>query len=314
MFRLTDDGGGGGTPASDASVTDVGEGDNPPANLVDAVSSSAPDGMQKIMDKDGAFVDGWTESLSDDDWADLKPTLSQYKDFHAIAKGLVDGKRKISEKMDGFIKLPGEDADEPTITAYREAIGAPSTPEGYELKDPGNLPDGVEFNEDFAKDAAEIAHKWNIPKGAMAELSELQTSVQVSQHENGVLAQRNALEVEKGKLEDAWSDDGFDEQMLLAKQALITFGYDQGSLQSDPALRYASVMQFAAKVGKAMGSDRLVNGGTIDANKSLEMQAKDIIQNPENPEFKAYHDPQHIDYKEVNAKVERMLEKGWSRS
>jgi len=51
----------------------------------------------------------------------------------------------------------------------------PSNPEGYDLKKPESLPEGLTWSDENAKALATTLHKWGIPKSAVPELMDLHT-------------------------------------------------------------------------------------------------------------------------------------------
>jgi hypothetical protein len=88
-------------------------------------------------------------------------------DLDTLVKRARDTERAFRES--GKVKIPGENATEAELKTYREAVGAPDKPEGYELALPEGAKD-VELDASFVDPFKAIALKHNIPKAAFAEL------------------------------------------------------------------------------------------------------------------------------------------------
>jgi len=73
-------------------------------------------------------------------------------------------------KTDGMLKVPGE-ADPPEAwDSVWKAIGRPDAPDGYGIKAPEKMPDGVAWDDAFAGEFAKTAHAIGMPKAHAEKL------------------------------------------------------------------------------------------------------------------------------------------------
>jgi hypothetical protein len=143
------------------------------------------------------------EKLPEDlrDWGSLKkyPTAADALRAHRELERAWDGRKET--------KPPGEGATPEEIAAWRKVIGAPEKPEDYGLKAPDNLPEGVKWNDDFAKSFAELAHKHHLPPAVVKELAEFHNANIAGMHKQAQEAQAQQAETVKGELAKAWGQD-----------------------------------------------------------------------------------------------------------
>ena len=111
-------------------------------------------------------------------------------------------------------KKPGADASPEDQAKYfaelRKFTGAPEKPEDYGLKAPDKLPEGVEWNAEFATKAAAIAHKYSAPPELLHELAALQ-----NENMSGLIAKSEAAQEEQvdamvAELNAEWKDNAKD--------------------------------------------------------------------------------------------------------
>jgi len=102
-----------------------------------------------------------------DDVKDMKTLLKMTVDSkRAASKGREAFDAELSEKLKGMVKIPGEGAGEDEIKAYRAAVGAPETQDGYKevLAMPENIPDfDKPYYGNLADVVAEAANEHHIP-------------------------------------------------------------------------------------------------------------------------------------------------------
>jgi hypothetical protein len=249
------------------------------------------------------------------DFADSKQILGKYRTLPDALKALTNAERLVGKKMDGLIKIPGalkdgatdaEKADHATsMEAYRKAIGIPDKPEGYTLK-PEKLPEGMEWNEEFGKTFAGIAHKHNVTPDAMKELVEAYTGMEQSR---GVAQQQVfQQELEKGKatLQDAWKGD-FETNLKVATRVAKTLGLDPNS----PGLSDPNVVIALKNMAGMVSEDKLINGefsGSSTPGKDRGMAI--MTGKSSDPEILRLHALYMKGDKEANKTVEELLKNG----
>ena len=108
---------------------------------------------------DGLTNRNWRDEYAGDD-DKFKSTLERFSTPEDMGKSFREAQQTISSNQHN--EPPGADADEATVTAYREANGIPQEAKGY-LE---NLPDGLVVGEDDAaifEDFMGSMHKLNAP-------------------------------------------------------------------------------------------------------------------------------------------------------
>lgn len=78
------------------------------------------------------------EQIKGKDWSEAGPVL---------AKNYLETKKMVGAKLDGMVKLPGQDAKPEEIKAYHAAIGVPEAPDKYDLSKFGDSIDPVKAGE-----------------------------------------------------------------------------------------------------------------------------------------------------------------------
>lgn len=83
----------------------------------------------------------WLEAIPEEYRGD--PNVTKYQSLEELVKGHVNLAKMRQQQTDGLVKVPGEDASEEEIAAFRAAIGVPESAEGYELPE---IPEGAEVD------------------------------------------------------------------------------------------------------------------------------------------------------------------------
>jgi hypothetical protein len=256
-----------------AAVAAPGAGDVPAAAAVPL--------RDQIFRDDGAFNEGWAERLPEDLRAEA-PTLTRFPDFTELARSYTQLRKRLSEKVPA---PPGKDAGPGEVAAWRKLAGIPENADGYEFRTPEKLPDGVTWPEGLLKDFAGIAHKLNIHPAAAQELAEWWTGRQGEAIEQAGQNHEARIIQEEQQLRQAWGDD-FQANSRKAKIGAATLGLDI----TDPQVGLSStVLKALAKVPDLISEDRLVRGEDIGLAKTGHEMGKDIMTNPQNPQYANFH-------------------------
>lgn len=240
--------------------------------------ASAPSG---ILDDRGAFAEGWTARLPDE-LGEYRNGLGKFKTLGDFVKSYQGLEKMLGKSAQGTF-VPNEDSTPEEISAYRRAIGVPESADGYQLK-PEGLPDGLLWDDDTARAAAEIAHKYNVPPGAMREFVDMQ--MQIERGRVVAMQENIARQIEAGtqELQHYWGDR-FDDRISKVKQLAHLAGVDP---QSNGFLDPNMVRAFA-RISDLIGDDQFVGGSSAPRMNSAE-QAKDIMTNPQNPLYTRYQE------------------------
>ena len=129
--------------------------------------------MDAITDENGVFQDGWLDSFPEgtfekDDTGKLKTAnLADHKDFPSLLKSHVN----LQSKLGTAIQPLKEDATPEERAEFHQRFGCPKTVEGYELKAPAELPEGMEYRQDLVDAVSAIAFGEGASKQLMQKLA-----------------------------------------------------------------------------------------------------------------------------------------------
>ena len=245
---------------------------------------------------DGAFSDGWTAKAFGPDY---KGPLSTAKTFGDVNKMLTDAMTAARAKTDGMVKIPGEKATPEEIAAFHKALGVPEKPEEYGHK----LPEGLD---EKAVDAAKIGawkarfKEMGIPKAAAEKLigdylaDEMNLTKSAAEKQKAeaaafVEAEKKELAARFPKIDETVSAvkalanrQGVPESL---KKAITDGGFDPTS----DNFRGVEALELMAWAAKATGEDRGGGGPGVGGAAVTLAQAKDIMNNKDNPKFAKYH-------------------------
>jgi hypothetical protein len=264
-------------PAANTSVTTEGTLlSSAPASVTDA-----PAAAPAIGDKPE-----WLEAKF---WTDKGPNVE------ALAKSYDVAQRALGRKAQAVVP-PTEKSTPEEVAEYRKAIGVPESPEAYNLK-PEQLPEGVVWDENVAKRAAELAHKHHIPAAAMQEFMRFDMERAALMNQAAAQMIETQLETGRAELQKVWGDK-MPEKIELARRAAVTAGVDptsQGFV--DP-----QVVKAIVNLAEKLSDDKLVAGDQTGAS-STRARARDIMTNSANPLYARYQEGDS----EVVDQVRRML-------
>ena len=171
--------------------------------------------------------------------------------------------------------------------------GPPEKPEGYEIKKPDKLVDGVTWSDERAGKFAGVLHKHGIPKSAVQDLLDMHVEALTGAHaafqtdkDNGVIA----LKREFG--------DKYDERMEQAKRLTKVIFKDEKELAFLAETGIANHPGFLGVVMRlaplAMQDSSLMpkgddGGAGAITGDTVRAEVADIMSNPQNPRYAGYH-------------------------
>jgi hypothetical protein len=262
-------------PAANTNVTTEG-----------TLLSSAP---TSVTDAPAAQVTDKPEWLPAKFWTDNGPNVE------AILKSYQGMEQLVGRKAQAVLP-PTEKSTPEEVAEYRKAIGVPESPEAYNLK-PEQLPEGVTWDDNVAKKAAELAHKHNVPAAAMQEFMKFDMERAALMNQAAAQMIETQLETGRAELQKVWGDK-MPEKIELARRAAVTAGVDptsQGFV--DP-----QVVKAIVNLAEKLSDDKLVAGDQTGVS-STRARAKDIMTNASNPLYLRYQEGDA----EVVDQVRRML-------
>lgn len=272
--------------------------------------------FRTVINENGEFVEGWQDKLPAD-YDPHRKTLANYRDFGSLTKSFMDAKRAASMRTEGLLKVPvhpGENATKEQLdafnaesAAFRKATGVPDSADGYELKAPASIPEGMEWNEDFAKGFAVEAHKLGLSKQQVQSLSAWHFNEIAKQDQTINTQGKAAYEAEMTKVRQAFGDN-LDKRLMDAKRAALTLGLDP---EKHPIFYRSDTIIAMAKLADMMGEDKLITTNQVQNKVGPLSTGKDVMTNPDNPDYRAYHDPMHPRHKEVVAFVNQQYQRAF---
>jgi hypothetical protein len=243
-------------------------------------------------------ANSWRDALPEDIRAN--PTLQSFNDIGSLAKSYIHAQGLIGKK--GVIP-PGEKASDEEWAGFYKQLGLPETLDKYEVK----IPD--QADKEFVGKFKEMAHKSGIlPKQAQALMDwYLQAEGQAVQSRQA--QQKQKVEQGIAALRKEWGD-GFDKQVALAKLGVREVGggelaeyLEKTGLGDDPM-----IVKWAARMGKALGEDKLRGDGAGKFGQTpdeIQAQIDAVMTNTSHP----YFDRNHAGHQQAVAQMESLYQK-----
>lgn len=277
---------------------------DPPAEPSKSSEGSSFEGI--FADDKGAFVESWQEKLTGDEYADLRGVASNYKDLPTLLKSLKDNQAAARQRLEGYVKLPGEESSEEDVTAFRSALGVPNDAENYDLAVPPSAPDGFEFDEAITTQLKETAHQLNLTPDQLNGLVAFQVQSEVDALQEETNQQRQWAMDQRALLESEFGN-GINEKLHMAARAAETFGLDP----KNAIFAEADMVRAFAKIGESLSEDKLIASEAMDNRLSPESEADEIMFNENNPDHAPYRDAAHPRHKVVVEKVKDLMKQAY---
>ncbi len=278
--------GGGGDGSSGASAASGGQ----PASQ--AATAGAFD-FRTLIGDDGKFVPGYQDKLPDS-LKEHGKHFQKYADPLQALQHTLNLQQLLGQKADAVV-IPGPDAPKEAWAPVLKRLGVPDTPDGYNLKAPDKLPEGVKVDEAELKEFATFAHGLGLTPQQVAKLQEYDLG-RAAKSVAGSAEQAQAFESQeflkqKELLTKEWGNGPEAvKKQALAERAALTFGFTSEEVQNDPLFRNARFVMTLARAGAAMSEDTLVKGSDLNSVGGLKAKAQDVISNPSNPLYGKYWD------------------------
>jgi hypothetical protein len=269
-----------------------------------AVPASTAPAPNTSATTEGTLLSGAPASVTDapapevtekPEWLPEKFWRNDKADVESLSKSYQGLEQLLGKKANAIVP-PSEKSTPEEVAAYRKAIGVPESPEAYNLK-PEQLPEGVTWDDNVAKKAAELAYKHNVPAAAMQEFMKFDMERASLMNQAAAQMIETQLETGRAELQAVWGEK-MPEKIELARRAAVTAGVDptsQGFV--DP-----QVVKAIVSLAEKLSDDKLVAGDQTGAS-STRARARDIMTNASNPLYLRYQEGDA----EVVDQVRRML-------
>jgi len=230
----------------------------------------------------GEATANWRETLPED----LRGRMEKFSSPTDVAKAYAELEARQSEA----ITLPGADASEGQVAAFRKKLGIPETAEAYVEAVPApEIPDGGPVSAEQAQGTvakfAGIAHEHNIPPAAFKALSEAYFADLSAAHAEAIEGVTKAGEAAAAALDREWGRDA-EANNSFSKRPIAQFDpdgefreflndktVDGMQIGNHPAFR-----KFFARLGRSMSERTAVLEPTEQEVADVNKQAADLRQ------------------------------------
>jgi hypothetical protein len=251
-----------------------------PSATPSAVSVDTPASMESLA----AWYGQLPESLAGD-----QKFFDQFKDQESFMKSAKETKSALSRKMEGYVRIPGENASDDDIAAYHQAIGVPEDPSGYEItaEDAINLPG---FDPEALGPIKEAAHSLGLSAQQFDGLVAAQARIEAAQ-----IAEMTHAEQ---ALVNQWGNDFEYKVMDIQQRVGEVLDLDQMLMPRADVLRALDFLTADYR------QDSTVAGRASTSVSSIEEQINSIMQSPgyRNGSDKASRERLHGLYREQAAR------------
>lgn len=210
-------------------------------------------------------VGAWKSQLKGDlqgnEFFNQFPTVSEFGKWGIDTAGKL---KATEEKLNSALFVPGDEASEEEVKAFRAKLGVPDKADAYELKLEGvELPQGMTVKAEHEAWFRDLAHKLGLnPSQAKTIFAEgiknlfvdplnAQMAEKVKNQEEGMITLKNE-----------WGS-AYDDNLTLVDRAMKQFGtpelkktLDESGMGNNPA-----IVKVFLNIGKAMAEDKFVTGG-----------------------------------------------------
>lgn len=261
------------------------------APATETPATEAPPIVSTEADRD------WSGALNADGSFDAKAHEYGVPEQFKSLGGVLESYKEL-QRMKG---APGEEATPEQLSAFREAHGIPevANAESYGIELPEALkevykPESINEIVKVANESAHLGHTGML-KAVIAKFSEMEVAG-MQEMESATAEQQAQVLAERAKqLEQNPNFTGDRKAAALQTSAnalnaaLGALGVDANSEEAKEVARSPLMVQILHHYGSKTGQDSTNLGNASTDLRSGEEQANDIISNPNNPDYEAYH-------------------------
>ncbi len=204
--------------------------------------------------------------------------LAQWKDTGL--SGLVSDHFKLGEelqsikgKIEGTVKVPGENATEQEVLTFRQAMGIPVKPEDYKIERP-TLPEGMPYDELMEKTFRDTAINLNMTPQQVQGIYKMFNDYELNLHNEATKFIAENREKSVNALKDIWKGDDFVKNTEETKRAFretlkvinipeslggaeaVIKEFDESGFGDHPAMIY-----FFNNLYQKISDDKFIKGG-----------------------------------------------------
>jgi hypothetical protein len=191
------------------------------------------------------------------------PTIKNTTSLGSLAKQLVNAQKMIGVPPEQLLRLPGEKATPEELAAFHVKLGRPEKADAYDMKEDG-LPEDLIGRKEVVAWAKDAFFKHGVPKKVgetlMAEYSQFMQGVlkkATDDHASKRTEIIQQLEKEFGGAFNQMHTLAFNAVKKFDKSGAFTKFLEDTKLGDNPEF-----VRIFAQVGKALGDDTIVDGGS----------------------------------------------------
>lgn len=208
----------------------------------------------------------WTAQVKKDALIDDlkgKATLTDFVRHYAGTKAELE---KLKAEAGARVKIPGDDATEEELNAYRAAVGVPESPAKYDLKT-GRLPAGVTVDEETTAKYKKLAHGMGLtPKQAQA-LFEFDIKRQGEDYQAYLNLRKESAQEAMNELKKTYGEK-YEEKLSHALRIVAKLGGDElkSELEASGLGNNKQLINFMVKVSENYSEDGIIVGSVGGSN------------------------------------------------
>jgi len=295
---------GGGTPAADSTAGSTAVAGTPAGA---APAAPAPDPFFKgLYDDDGKINKTAFDRLPDSLKAH-KDLFAKYDSVDALLGGFANAHSMAVKKA--LAPLKGDEP--PEIVAERKNLidtinNVPKDPKGYGIKRPDDIPE-MFWNEELAGQMAQWGVKNSISPAAMKEAQTMLATMTKTEIARGQQMEAEFFRQQEANWESTVHAAGLDLEKAneLALRGAATLKIDP----KNPIFKNAQVRAACLQLHQLVSEDKIASAdGAVIGEKDNREMARDIMNNDQNPMYKAFRDPNHPDHDRVKQHVNTLYQ------
>ena len=148
--------------------------------------------------------------------------LTQFKTIGEMGRAFLDTEGKVKNA----VVIPGENATDEERAAYYQKLGRPEKVEGYELKKPEKLPEGVPYSPEMIAAFSNLAFEAGLSKSQTAKIHDWYYGSVAKGAEMQKKADEKELQDSINSLKNEWKGDTYKTNEEIAIRGFKTFSKD----------------------------------------------------------------------------------------
>lgn len=225
-------------------------------------------------------------------------SLNQYKTFEDMARGLVETKRMVGDR----VKVPGEGATPEDWDKFFTRLGRPETADGYEFTKV-ELPEAMGFDPADLNSFKEVFHKLGLTK-TQADAIQKQYLEQLKAKHDTILSEYDkSVNTQLEALKTRWGAD-FEANRDLAMNTFNTYANPnlKATVEKEGWGNHPDFVELFHKIGTATKEDVLRNPQSGQVSKTAQDRIKEIEADP------AFYDKSNPKRKDLLAERSKLFE------